>query len=70
MEQPLDKTQEQDLELKDIEINDLEISDFLDELRLEEGEAISKIMSASCTTCECCCSCVLPLVKEELPQTK
>jgi len=45
------------LSLKDLEIEDLDISEFLDETRLEESEIISKVMSASCTTCECCCSC-------------
>lgn len=48
---------EQDLDIKDLVIDDLDLSEFLDETRLAEGEAISKVMSASCTTCECCCSC-------------
>jgi thiazolylpeptide-type bacteriocin precursor len=39
-----------------IEIDALEISDFLDESRFADAEEVSKVMAASCTTCECCCS--------------
>ncbi|MBN3932618.1 thiocillin/thiostrepton family thiazolyl peptide [Streptomyces verrucosisporus] len=46
-----------DAELKDLDIDALEISEFLDESRLEDSEVVAKVMSASCTTCECCCSC-------------
>lgn len=42
--------------LEDLDIDSLEISEFTDESRLEDSEVISKVMSASCTTCECCCS--------------
>jgi thiazolylpeptide-type bacteriocin precursor len=41
----------------DVDLGSLEISDFVDEDRLADTEVISKVMSASCTTCECCCSC-------------
>jgi len=51
------KDLELDQEVKDLVIDDLDLSEFLDESRLAESEAISKVMSASCTTCECCCSC-------------
>ncbi|AWT44902.1 hypothetical protein DMT42_23165 [Streptomyces actuosus] len=43
--------------LSDLDIDALEISEFLDESRLEDSEVVAKVMSASCTTCECCCSC-------------
>jgi thiazolylpeptide-type bacteriocin precursor len=43
--------------LADLNIDALEISEFLDDNRLEDGEVVAKVMSASCTTCECCCSC-------------
>jgi thiazolylpeptide-type bacteriocin precursor len=39
-----------------IDIDSLDISDFLDESRFADAEEISKVMAASCTTCECCCS--------------
>ena len=45
------------LDLAALDIDSLEISDFMDEGRLADSEVISKVMSASCTTCECCCSC-------------
>jgi thiazolylpeptide-type bacteriocin precursor len=41
----------------DIDLGSLEISDFVDEDRLADTEVISKVMAASCTTCECTCSC-------------
>lgn len=44
-------------ELSDLNIDSLEISEFLDDSRLEDSEVVAKVMSASCTTCECCCSC-------------
>jgi len=47
----------EDQELETFDIESLEISEFLDDARLEDSEVISKVMSASCTTCECCCSC-------------
>jgi len=40
-----------------IDIGALEISDFIDESKLSAAEEISTVMAASCTTCECCCSC-------------
>jgi thiazolylpeptide-type bacteriocin precursor len=48
--------QEIDLGLEDLEIEKLELNDFLDASRFNEGNAIAKVMAASCTTCECCCS--------------
>jgi thiazolylpeptide-type bacteriocin precursor len=54
-----DDSNTDDLDLAGLEIDDLEISDFLDEILLNPGESVSKVMAASCTTCECCCSCVL-----------
>ncbi|TDC60103.1 thiocillin/thiostrepton family thiazolyl peptide [Micromonospora sp. KC207] len=44
------------LESMDFDFSSLEISDFIDESRLEDGETISNVMAASCTSCECCCS--------------
>lgn len=41
----------------DIDLGSLEISDFVDEERLADTDVVSKVMSASCTGCECCCSC-------------
>lgn len=43
--------------LPELDIDALEISEFLDNSQLEDGEVVDKVMSASCTTCECCCSC-------------
>ncbi len=40
-----------------IDLETLEISDFVDESKLSAAEEISTVMAASCTTCECCCSC-------------
>jgi len=48
--------QEIDLGLEGLEIEKLELDDFIDASRFNEGNAISKVMAASCTTCECCCS--------------
>ena len=44
------------LDSLDFDLSSLEITDFLDESRLEDGETISNVMAASCTSCECCCS--------------
>lgn len=44
-------------DLSAISLDDLEISEFLDDSRLQDGDVVAKVMSASCTTCECCCSC-------------
>ncbi|HEY0636612.1 MAG TPA: thiocillin/thiostrepton family thiazolyl peptide [Pseudonocardiaceae bacterium] len=44
-------------DLSGLNIDSLEISEFLDDSRLEDSEVVAKVMSASCTTCECCCSC-------------
>jgi thiazolylpeptide-type bacteriocin precursor len=46
-----------DLSLSCLEIESLEISDFLDDALAADSELASKVMAASCTTCECCCSC-------------
>jgi thiazolylpeptide-type bacteriocin precursor len=45
------------LDLTDIDLESLDIGDFVDEDRLADSEVIAKVMSASCTTCECTCSC-------------
>ncbi|MCA9709809.1 MAG: thiocillin/thiostrepton family thiazolyl peptide [Myxococcales bacterium] len=42
-----------------IDVDTLEISDFIDESKLAGAEDISAVMAASCTTCECCCSCAV-----------
>jgi len=42
--------------LEGLEIETLELSEFLDDARFKEGDTIAKVMAASCTTCECCCS--------------
>ena len=42
-----------------IDVDALEISDFIDESKLAGAEDISTVMAASCTTCECCCSCAI-----------
>lgn len=44
------------LSLNDLEIQDLAISEFLENAIEENSDAISKVMAASCTSCECCCS--------------
>ncbi len=46
-----------EISLADIDLESLEIGDFVDEDRLADSEVIAKVMSASCTTCECTCSC-------------
>ena len=51
------KNDELELDLLKIEFDDLDISDFVDEELMREHEGIAKVMAASCTTCECCCSC-------------
>lgn len=43
--------------LKGLDLDSLEIADFVDETTAADSELIAKVMSASCTTCECCCSC-------------
>ncbi len=44
------------LKIDNLRIDDLQISKFLDNIIDENSEAVSKVMAASCTTCECCCS--------------
>lgn len=44
------------LDIGSITIEDLEISKFLDNVIDEHSDSVSKVMAASCTTCECCCS--------------
>jgi thiazolylpeptide-type bacteriocin precursor len=51
------KGTESTADLSALDIESLEISEFLDDNRLEDSEVVAKVMSASCTTCECCCSC-------------
>jgi thiazolylpeptide-type bacteriocin precursor len=55
------------MNLNDLSIDSLEISEFLDDSRLESDEVVAKVMSASCTTCECCCSCSSVIV-EPIPR--
>lgn len=43
-------------DLAGLEIETLELNEFLDDSRFKEGNTIAKVMAASCTTCECCCS--------------
>jgi thiazolylpeptide-type bacteriocin precursor len=50
---------EKALDLAGLEIDDLEISSFLDDALVQQSDSVAKVMAASCTTCECCCSCVL-----------
>lgn len=45
------------LSLEGLEIEDLKISEFLTNAIEENSDNIAKVMAASCTTCECCCSC-------------
>ncbi|GAA4433782.1 thiocillin/thiostrepton family thiazolyl peptide [Actinokineospora soli] len=45
------------IDVSHLNIDSLEISEFLDDSRLEDSEVVAKVMSASCTTCETCCSC-------------
>lgn len=52
------------LSLAGLQIEDLEISEFLDETLAKEGDSVTKVMAASCTTCECCCSCILLVEKQ------
>lgn len=47
-----------EMDLTGLELDDLQIMDFLDEETVQQSGAVSKVMAASCTTCECCCSCV------------
>jgi thiazolylpeptide-type bacteriocin precursor len=54
------------MNLSDLSIDSLEISEFLDDSRLESDEVVAKVMSASCTTCECCCSCSSLVVEEPI----
>jgi thiazolylpeptide-type bacteriocin precursor len=56
---------EEALDLAGLEIDELEISNFLDEALLQQSDSVAKVMAASCTTCECCCSCILPLAKTD-----
>ena len=49
--------QKDELSLVGLSVEGLEISDFLDDVLSADGDVVSKVMAASCTTCECCCSC-------------
>lgn len=51
-----DADKEDVADLEGLEIEKLELSEFLDDSRKQEGGTIAKVMAASCTTCECCCS--------------
>lgn len=48
-----------DLSIEGLEIEELNMSDFVADAA--EGESVSKVMSASCTTCVCTCSCIVPV---------
>ncbi|MCA9708188.1 MAG: thiocillin/thiostrepton family thiazolyl peptide [Myxococcales bacterium] len=45
-----------DSDLAGLEVEELELNEFLDDSRFAEGNTVAKVMAASCTTCECCCS--------------
>ncbi len=47
---------ESKLFLDGLEIDDVSVSDFLSSEVAEGSDTVSKVMAASCTTCECCCS--------------
>jgi thiazolylpeptide-type bacteriocin precursor len=51
------RSHDRSIDALDIDLGSLEISDFVDEERLADTDVVSKVMSASCTGCECCCSC-------------
>jgi thiazolylpeptide-type bacteriocin precursor len=53
------------LDLAGLEIDDLEISSFLDDALVQQSDSVAKVMAASCTTCECCCSCLLVAAKTD-----
>lgn len=57
MDNVAETTKTQNLDLIEVEIDDLYISEFDDENVFQDHENIAKVMAASCTTCECCCSC-------------
>jgi thiazolylpeptide-type bacteriocin precursor len=46
-----------DLSINSLEIQELKMSDFITDSN--DGETVSKVMSASCTTCVCYCSCII-----------
>jgi thiazolylpeptide-type bacteriocin precursor len=46
-----------DLSINSLGIQELKMSDFINESN--DGETVSKVMSASCSTCVCCCSCII-----------
>jgi thiazolylpeptide-type bacteriocin precursor len=48
-----------DLSIESLQIEELKMSDFVTDSA--EGETVSKVMSASCTTCVCTCSCIVPV---------
>ena len=54
------KTEDLSLEIDNLDIEQLEITDFVANDNVE-GEDVSKVMSASCTTCVCTCSCIVPV---------
>ena len=56
-ENDVSKKADDKLSLEGLNVESLEISDFLDEVMLEDNDLVNKVMAASCTTCECCCSC-------------
>lgn len=47
------------IDVKSLSIEELKMSDFVSDST--EGEIVSKVMSASCTTCVCTCSCIVPV---------
>jgi len=46
-----------EISIASLEIEELKMSDFVTDSN--EGESVSKVMSASCTTCVCTCSCIV-----------
>lgn len=47
-----------ELSIEGLEIEELKMSDFIG-AEAAEGETVAKVMSASCTTCVCTCSCII-----------
>ena len=53
----MDNINDLDISIDDLQIEELDVSQFLDASISESKDEVSKVMAASCTTCECCCSC-------------
>lgn len=50
-----------EISIASLEIEELKMSDFVTDSN--DGETVSKVMSASCTTCVCTCSCIVPVAE-------